>query len=146
MSALALVVRRTIAASVEQVFDAWTRPEHLRAWFGPRPVRCSEAEVDLRIGGRYKLVNELPTGEQVVIDGEFSVIERPTKLVYTWTVSPGTGMVEVVTVKFEPHGDTTEVIVIHEQIASQPIRDSHQNGWEGCFDGLERFFAVKKFE
>ncbi len=57
-----LVVRRTIKAGPERVFEAWTRPELLLAWWGPRPVRCSGAEVDLRVGGRYRIDNQLPDG------------------------------------------------------------------------------------
>src|SRR5262249_11866527 len=60
---VALVVRRTIRAPVERVFDAWTRPEHLRRWWGPKPVRCTEAEVDLRRGGRYRIANQHPDGK-----------------------------------------------------------------------------------
>src|SRR5262249_36942533 len=47
---IVLVVRRTIRASAERIFDAWTRPEHLLVWWGPRPVTCSGADVDLRVG------------------------------------------------------------------------------------------------
>jgi uncharacterized protein YndB with AHSA1/START domain len=140
-AAVALMTRRTIAADVKRVFEAWTRPEHLRAWWGPRPVRCSEAEVDLRIGGHYRIVNDLPDGSHIVIEGMFTAIEPPTKLVYTWNVSPGPETTEVVTVMFEARGDTTEVIVVHEHIATQAQRDSHEEGWIGCLDGLERFFA-----
>ncbi len=139
---VALVVRRTIAAEPRRVFEAWTEPAHLLAWWGPRPVRCSKAEVDLRIGGRYRIVNLLPDGNEIVIDGEFTVIEPFVKLAYTWTVSPGPASVELVTVKFEARGEQTEVIVIHEKIGTQAARDSHEGGWVGCLEGLERYFAT----
>jgi len=57
---LTLVVRRTIGASPERVFDAWTKPERLRLWWGPRGVTCTAAEVDLRVGGRYRIANQFP--------------------------------------------------------------------------------------
>ena len=60
---LVLVVRRAINASPERLFDAWTRSEELLAWWGPRPVRCTNAEVNLRVGGRYRIENLLPTGD-----------------------------------------------------------------------------------
>jgi uncharacterized protein YndB with AHSA1/START domain len=73
MSRIHPVERRaaTDDASAERIFDAWTQPEHLRAWWGPRPVTCSGAEVDLRVGGRYRIANALPDGNTVIIEGEF---------------------------------------------------------------------------
>jgi hypothetical protein len=74
---LVLIVRRTINADAERLFDAWTRSEELLAWWGPRPVRCTRADVDLRVGGRYRIDNLLPTGDLLTIEGEFTVVERP---------------------------------------------------------------------
>src|SRR5687767_6184273 len=91
---ISLVVRRTIQASVTRVFEAWTRPEELRRWWGPRPVTCSDAEVDLRVGGSYRIGNRLPDGSTIWISGEFEIVEPPERLVYTWHVEgkdpPGT--------------------------------------------------------
>jgi uncharacterized protein YndB with AHSA1/START domain len=49
----------------------------------------------------------------------------------------------VVTVRFEPRGDETEVIVVHEQVPSEAARKSHETGWNGCLDGLARFFTAR---
>jgi uncharacterized protein YndB with AHSA1/START domain len=141
-----LVVRRTIRATAERVFAAWTEPEHLVAWWGPRPVTCSAVEVDLRVGGRYRIVNALPDGTSVTIAGEFREIEAPSKLVYTWRLAPGalrasiedSGIAEssLVTVRFEQRDGATEVTVVHDQIPNVPVRESHEQGWNGCLDGL----------
>jgi uncharacterized protein YndB with AHSA1/START domain len=141
-SRIALIIRRTIKADPVRVFEAWTRPEHLLSWWGPRPVRCAGAEVDLRVGGRYRIENDLPDGARVTIAGEFRIVEHPRKLVYTWNVSPGSDGASVVTVRFEPrdHG-ATEVIVVHEEIATPTVRESHEKGWDGCLEGLARHFA-----
>ncbi len=135
---ITLISRRTIRATAGRLFDAWTQPEQLRAWWGPRPVTCSAAEVDLRVGGHYRIANALPDGTTVVIEGEFQVVEAPRKLVYTWRA--GDDHTSRVTVRFEPRGEATEVIVVHEQIANERIRASHEAGWTGCLDGLERHF------
>ena len=137
---IALVARRIIRASAPSLFDAWTRPDELRAWWGPRPVTCSGADVDLRVGGRYRISNLLPDGRTLLIEGEFRVVERPHRLVYTW--SAGEDRQSLVTVRFEARGDQTEVIVVHEQIPDDSLRESHEMGWTGCLDGLERYFAV----
>jgi uncharacterized protein YndB with AHSA1/START domain len=140
-AATVLVVRRTIRASAERVFDAWTQPEHLRAWWGPRPVTCSGAEVDLRVGGHYRIANALPDGNTVVIEGEFREILRPQRLVYTWRMGEGAAQSSLVTVRFEASGEATEVIIVHENVSSGAERDSHEQGWIGCLDGLEAYFG-----
>ena len=139
---IALVARRTIKANVRRVFDAWTQPEQLRAWWGPRPVTCAGAEVDLRVGGSIRIVNAIPGGGVVTIHGEFRVVDPPHKLVYTWRMDDGAGESSLVTVTFEPRGDATEVVVVHEDIPSEPVRESHESGWRGCLDGLERAFTT----
>jgi uncharacterized protein YndB with AHSA1/START domain len=138
---IVLVVRRTIRASAERVFAAWTQPQHLCAWWGPRPVTCSAAEVNLCVGGRYRIVNALPDGTTIAIDGEFLEVEPPAKLVYTWRIGQESEQSSLVTVRFEAHGDVTEVIVIHDQISSEPVRDSHEKGWIGCLDGLSLYLS-----
>jgi uncharacterized protein YndB with AHSA1/START domain len=136
---IALVARRIIRASAPDLFDAWTKPDELRAWWGPRPVTCSGAEVDLRVGGRYRISNQLPDGRTLMIEGEFRVVERPYRLVYTWCA--GEDRRSLVTVRFEPRGDATEVIVVHEQVPNETLRESHEQGWTGCLDALERYFT-----
>jgi len=104
-------------------------------------VTCAGAEVDLRIGGHYRIVNALPDGTSVTISGEFREIEPPSKLVYTWRTSSSLEESSLVTVRFEQRGDATEVTVVHDQIPSEAIRESHQLGWNGCLDGLALCFG-----
>jgi uncharacterized protein YndB with AHSA1/START domain len=100
-------------------------------------VTCTDATVDLRVGGSYRITNALPGGGVVVIEGEFEVVEAPWRLVYSWRI--GEEEQTRVTVRFEPRGEATEVIVVHEQIPTERVRESHQGGWNGCLDGLERY-------
>lgn len=134
---MTLVVKRTIKATPARLFDAWTTPEQLLKWWGPRPVTCSAAEVDLRIGGQYRIGNRLPDGREVFISGVFEQIEVPHLLVYSWTMGSETSRV---TVRFQPRGAATEVIVEHENIPDEETRKSHEAGWNGCLDGLARAF------
>jgi uncharacterized protein YndB with AHSA1/START domain len=138
---LTLIVRRTIRASAARLFSAWTEPAQLKLWWGPESVQCIEAEVDLRVGGRYRIGNRFPDGQVLWISGEFLVIEAPYRLVYTWGLEPLAGEQERVTVRFEQQGEATEVIVMHEGIASAPLRDRHREGWHGCLDGLAEYLA-----
>ena len=134
-----LIVRKTIRATAERLFAAWTTEAQLKQWWGPQGVKCIDAEVDLRKGGRYRIGNQFPDGKILWISGEFEAIEAPRKLVYSWRIEPDTAGVERVTVQFEPQGENTEVIVTHERIASEELRNMHQQGWVGCLEGLARF-------
>jgi uncharacterized protein YndB with AHSA1/START domain len=132
---LVLIVRRTIAASPQRLFEAWTQPLELQRWWGPKGVVCSAAEVDPRVGGRYRIANRFPDGTTVWISGEFLRVEPPRELVYSWRLESAKSA-ERVTVRFEPHGEQTEVIVTHERIRDDRSRDRHQQGWDDCLSGL----------
>ena len=77
-------LERTFAASAEQVFDAWTSPEVMRRWFHCAPDwDTPEAEVDLRVGGKVRVVMRKPDGTQAEAQGEFTMIDRPRRLEMT---------------------------------------------------------------
>jgi uncharacterized protein YndB with AHSA1/START domain len=139
-ASITLVVRRTIHASCEELFAAWTQPAHLKRWWGPRPVTCLDAEVDLRVGGSYRIANQLPDGTVLWIVGEFEIVDPPYKLVYSWRAGSSPDS-ERVTVQFEARGDASEVIVMHERIPNAGMRERHLAGWEGCLDGLVGYLS-----
>lgn len=139
-SSLSVIVRRRVSAEPAQVFQAWTSPEALKEGWGPAGIDCPQAEVDLRVGGRYRIANTLPDGSLLWIHGTFEEIVPDRKLVYSWTSDEHQLSPERVVVHFKPVTSGTEVIVIHERIAEQRAVDEHQIG---CLDGLERFVATR---
>jgi len=149
---LTLLVRRVIRATPERLFAAWTEPAQLRHWWGPETVTCGAAEIDLRVGGRYRLANRFPDGSVWWIGGSFETIAPPRLLIYSWELAAGelapeaplppVQATERVTVRFEPRGDATEVIVQHERIADEAGRVSHEKGWLGCLDGLVAYLGA----
>jgi len=137
-----LVIRKTVRASVDTVFEAWTQAEHLKRWWGPRDVECIAAEIDLRVGGRYRLANQFPDGKVIWIAGEFEIVERPHRLVYSWHMEvPGPATLERVTVEFQPRGQATEVTITHDRIADEKMRTGHEQGWAACLDGLAEYLG-----
>lgn len=136
---LSLTKRRVIAAAPDRVFAAWTDPTLLKAWWGPTGVSCPDAEIDLRVGGHYRIANRFPDGRIVWIVGRFVAIEPPHRLSYTWMLEPTETpepREERVTVSFNRCGAGTEVTVQHERIESALLRDKHAAGWDGCLEGL----------
>lgn len=129
---------RTISARPDRVFDMWTQPEELKQWWGLADVRCISVELDIRVGGAYRICNDLPDGTVVWISGLFRRIERPALLEHGWSVAPGSNAPELVTVKFAAHENGTMLILLHRRITSEALRDDHRKGWTGCLDGLVR--------
>lgn len=136
-----LRMQKKIAAAPERVFEAWTDPQELKKWWGPKNVRCVSAEIELRVGGQYRIGNELPDGTVLWIGGEFEVIEKPHLLIYTWIVETADPTKERVSVRFNRHESGTEVILTHDLISSAALRDQHQLGWTGCLRGLAGHLA-----
>jgi uncharacterized protein YndB with AHSA1/START domain len=135
LASAAVVVRRTIAASAEDIFDAWLDPEALAAWMRPGTIRSTVAKVEPRVGGRYEIVMQ---GEEGAIphSGEYRVIDRPKRLVFTWH-SPYAGPAEtLVTVDFLRAAKGTEVVVTHEQLPAE-ARASHSRGWTSGLEHLD---------
>jgi glutathione S-transferase len=138
-----LRLERTFEAPRERVFDAWVDPELLRRWWASQPDWTSPAaEVDLRVGGAYRLSMQGPEGPAHSVVGEYREVERPARLVYTWSWegdppemagSAGT----LVTVEFHADGPRTRVVVTHEGFEGDGPRDLHAGGWNGCLDNLE---------
>jgi uncharacterized protein YndB with AHSA1/START domain len=136
----ALEVRRVVPAPPETLYEAFTNASKLCSWWGPKGVRCVHAECDARVGGHYRIDNELPDGRVVVIRGEFLAVKPNRELVYTWsTDSTQPEPPERVTVRFQVHSRGTEIVILHERIRDVQVRDGHIDGWEGCLDGLIRW-------
>jgi uncharacterized protein YndB with AHSA1/START domain len=136
-TATALRLERTYAAAPTRVFDAWTDPEVLRRWWAAAPDwECPEAVVDLRVGGRYRLSMRTTEGETHVVGGEYTEVERPARLAYTWAWEQGDGEESQVTVEFRPDGDGTTVVITHAGLTSEESKGRHAHGWSGCLDNL----------
>ena len=78
-----LVLTRTFDAARQLVFDAWTRPELLRRWFGPHGHRLVKCDVDLRVGGTWVYVLRDPSGMDMRLTGVYQEVLRPQRLVTT---------------------------------------------------------------
>ncbi|MBV8445086.1 MAG: SRPBCC domain-containing protein, partial [Candidatus Dormibacteraeota bacterium] len=127
-----------------RVFDAWTDPAQLRAWWGPEGFSCTDAAVDLRSGGQYRLVMRAPAGPEMTLTGTYLTVEPPHRLVYTWhweSGPPGGEPDSVVTVEFLDRDGDTEVVVTHGQFPPGHDTSQYEGGWKDAFDKLEAVFA-----
>ena len=83
-SELEILTTRKFDAPVELVFDALTKPEHVRNWFAPFTCEVTECSIDLRVGGNYHIVFVTEDGNECSFRGTYTEIDRPTRLVQTW--------------------------------------------------------------
>ena len=137
-----LRIERTFAASAEDVFDAWTSAEVMRRWFHPAPAWSTpQADVDLRVGGRVRIVMRRPDGTEAGAQGEYTLIDRPRRLVMSWSFDDNPSNEQLIELSFTESGGTTTVLMVNSGISSDERRDSQDAGWRGCLDELERVMA-----
>ena len=86
---LDLVLERVVDVPPALVWEAWTKPEHLRHWFTPKPWTVAHCEVDLRPGGTFRTVMRGPDGEQHDVAGCYLEIVPQQRLIWTDALLPG---------------------------------------------------------
>ncbi len=136
-----LQIRRTFRAPRERVWAAFTDPAQLQRWYALEDDWATPVvEIDLRVGGRYRIGLQ-PPGRPVFYEtGTYVEIAEPGRLVYTCVQSSegGVGHDEtLVTIDFvELDGDTE--VVLTQGYHTVADRDLHGAGWQRFLDRLER--------
>jgi uncharacterized protein YndB with AHSA1/START domain len=135
-------IERTFDAPAEDVFDAWTSPEVIKRWFIPQDGwQEPSAEVDLRVGGTIRVVMRDPDGEPVEASGEYTLIERPHRLAFTWTFEDDPSNQQMIEIEFSERDGVTTVLFVNSDISEKRRRDAQYDGWSTCFDEMERVLA-----
>jgi uncharacterized protein YndB with AHSA1/START domain len=136
-----LTIVRRFKASPARVYAAWTQPELIARWWGPDGGPVLDAEADLRVGGRFRVVFQTLDGEMHECRGEYREVEVDRKLVFTWHWVTLPERRSLVTIRFRPAEEGTEMSFTHAQFFDEATRDDHQKGWGGAFEKLEGLFA-----
>jgi len=136
-----LTLKRHLKAPPAKVFAAWTDPEKVKRWMGPGETTTKHAESDPRVGGRYRIVMQTPSGQELDVGGVYREVVPDQKLVFTWAWKSTPEDESLVTLLFRPDGDGTLLTVTHEQFVDDQARDGHKQGWNGALDKLEKLFA-----
>ena len=148
-----LVVERTIKAQPERVFDAFTDPSQLEKWWWPNGFTCPSAEVDLRVGGKYRLAMEwpgsIPAEAQFShhLGGEYHEIDRPHRLVMSGRAvndEQGELFATLIEVTFEARDGGTALTVRQSYFEPMPPAGAMagaQQGWSEQLEKLEHLLA-----
>ena len=134
-----ILIRRTFDAPRRLVFEAATQPAHLAHWWGPRGSTVADCTVDLRPGGKWRIVLRMPDGSEHGFGGTYREIVQNERIVATFRYDGFPDAEAVETTTFEEKAGKTllTVTVLHKSVAN---RDGQvASGMEeGCVDSHDR--------
>jgi len=151
-----LVITRVLDAPRRLVFEAWTRPEHMMRWFGPKGFTTPFCTIDFRVGGAFRYCMRSPEGRDYWGIGIYREIAIPERIVYTdaFTDTEGNpvppshyGMSSshpaetLVTLTFEEQDGKTKLTLRHGIPETVTERDGTQQGWNEVLDRLAEDLA-----
>ena len=140
-----VVIRRTIDATPEQVFQAWVDPQMIEEWWGPEGFRSTVEFLDLRVGGAFRFAMLSPTGSEGGTAGIILEMDPPRRLVFEMTEHCNCDLPPdadaqlesaIVAVDFVSKGSSTEVVVEHTGLSSAAIGGRINDGWTSSLSRL----------
>lgn len=146
-----LIISRTFSAPRELVWRAWTEPERLMRWWGPKGFKAPVCTVDLRVGGRYLNCMRSPEGQDFWSTGVYRDIVAPERLVCSdsfadehgnvvpatyYGMEPGFPLELQIAVTLEEDHGTTRMTLRHAGIPPGSMREMCAAGWNESFDKL----------
>jgi len=146
-----LVISRTFDAPRELVWRAWTEPERIMRWWGPKGFTAPVCTIDLRVGGRYLYCMRSPEGQDFWSIGEYREIVAPKRLVCSdsfadeqgnvvpathYGMGPDFPLELQVTVTLEEDQGTTLMTLRHVGLPAGEMSDMCKTGWNESFDKL----------
>lgn len=141
-AAPALRITRVIKAPRQRVFDAFTKSEQLRRWWGPENHDANVLELDVRPGGAYRIeMTSRASGGMHVLVGTYIDVSPPERLSFTWAWSQGDtpGPETRVELEFHDVGEGTELRLVHSGLPNEHARAMHEEGWESTLRSLETY-------
>ena len=139
----ALTLSRSFKASLERVYGAFAKQEHLAQWFGPQGCTIEDCDWRPQVGRPWRLVMVHADGDANPVGGVFREVLPRERLVLTWTWenTEYAGLETLVTIEFKALGDLTEVTLTHEWLLDERARDCHGKGWTSSFESLAEHLA-----
>ena len=134
-----IVLTRVFNAPRGLVFDAFTKPELLKRWFGPRGWSLIVCEVDFRVGGGFRFILRSPEGNQMGMRGTYREIDASHRSVHTESFDDLPGESEVITELTERDGKTVLTATItftSQEVRDAVIRSGMEHGAAESYDRL----------
>lgn len=136
-----LSMKRSYNAPTKKVFEAWTKVEFLSKWWGPPGSEIKDVDLDLHVGGRYRIRFQQPDGLMISVTGIYKEISPTDKLSFTWRWENKEMDIgySLVTLEFIEEGEGTTLTLTHELLPTLEARIQHEQGWGGFLDKLTDF-------
>ena len=139
-----VVLTRVFGAPRRMVWDAFTKPELLKRWFGPRGWTLDICEVDLRVGGGFRFMLCGPDGARMGMRGVYREIVPPDRSVHMESFDDYPGESQVSSVFVEKDGKTTftaTVLYYSKEVRDAVIQSGMEHGAAECYDRLAELLA-----
>lgn len=140
-----IVMTRVFEAPRRLVWDAFTKPELLRRWFGPRGWSLAVCEVDLKVGGGFRFVLRGPDGRDLGMRGVYREIVPPERSVHMESFDDYPGESQVTAFMAEQGGKTTltaTVLYPSKEIRDAVIQSGMEHGAAESYDKLAELLAA----
>jgi uncharacterized protein YndB with AHSA1/START domain len=132
-----ITIRKVLSASRDEVFDAWLDADGMREWMRPGPVGNCEVTLEPRVGGHFLIVmRSFDSDVEIRNRGEFRILDRPSKLQFTWSSSRWDNQETLVTVELRDLGTNCELILTHERFPIEHSSERLKTGWNQIFENL----------
>ena len=138
-----LEIQRVVPQPRAAVFAAFTDPDELVKWWGPRGFAAPSLEFEARVGERYRIEMQPPDGDPFHLAGEFREVDPPARLAYTfvWEEPDPDDVETLVDLSFGDRGESTEVSLTQGPFKTEARRSLHRDGWADSFDKLQRLVS-----
>jgi uncharacterized protein YndB with AHSA1/START domain len=143
---LTLHLERVLAAPRPFVFRMHAEPELLALWWGPKGFSAPSVELDVRVGGGYRIEMQPSEGDRFFLSGEFREVDPAARLVYTfrWEDPDPDDRETVVAFSLRDRGQSTELTVDQGPFATEGRRALHEQGWTESLDRLEELVTSQE--
>ncbi len=154
-----LVIERVFDAPRERVWMAWTDPDLVKRWWGPKGFTAPVCRISLRVGGSYFLCMRSPQGkdycnagfyreivplERIVVTASFADEKGNVVSATSYGMGPGWAREMLQTVTFEERGGKTRLTLSHAGIPAGEDMNNAREGWSQSFDKLADLLAAEK--
>jgi uncharacterized protein YndB with AHSA1/START domain len=150
-----LKIVRTFNAPKELVWKAFSQPEHLKKWWGPKEYTAPDCNMDFRIGGKYHVSMMDAAGKKIWSTGVYKEIIPNKKLVATDSFAdengnvvsgdqygmPGMPLEFIITIELEEENGKTKMTLLHAGFPAGEMQKGANEGWNSSFDKMDRLLA-----
>jgi uncharacterized protein YndB with AHSA1/START domain len=140
-----VTIRKVLPAPCEEVFDAWLDAYGMREWMRPGSVANCDVTLEPRVGGHFRIgMSSSGPDVEVVNRGEFLILDRPSKLQFTWVSPRWDNQETLVTVELRQLGSNCELVLTHERFPAEHSSKQLVAGWQQILDRFSGYLRCRE--